>query len=229
MDSVCIKQLTDFFERKYELSLEKSIIEKTFCSHKQEVLAHIESLNNIEIKDYIEYIKTQCKCRPVMAADVFQFSDFDDATINICRSICKVGNGGVKFIEVANLLLTDNVPRKDGALSKYGENHIKTAEAMGLAFRNDSKTYYLSAWGCVFAELSNDTQEKILLRLIIRNKLITQLFIAANHGAFDLEAFLYDLSKSTYLRRRTNINRIIEWLNASQEYEFSILTRNIKY
>ena len=229
MDSVCIKQLTDFFERKYELFLEKSIIEKTFCSHKQEVLAHIESLNNIKIKDYIEYIKTQCKCQPVMAADVFQFSDFDDATINICRSICKVGNGGVKFIEVANLLLTDNVPRKDGALSKYGENHIKTAEAMGLAFRNDSKTYYLSAWGCVFAELSNDTQEKFLLRLIIRNKLITQLFIAANHGAFDLEAFLYDLSKSTYLRRRTNINRIIEWLNASQEYEFSILTRNIKY
>ena len=229
MDSVCIKQLTDFFERKYELSLEKSIIEKTFCSHKQEVIAHIESLNNIEIKDYIEYIKTRCKCQPVMAANVFQFSNFDDATINICRNICKVGNSGVKFIEVANLLLTDNVPRKDGALSKYGENHIKTAEAMGLAFRNDSKIYYLSAWGCVFAELSNDAQEKFLLRLIIRNKLITQLFIAANHGAFDLEAFLYDLSKSTYLRRRTNINRIIEWLNASQEYDFSILTRNIKY
>ena len=73
MDSVCIKQLTDFFERKYELSLEKSIIEKTFCSHKQEVLAHIESLNSIEIKDYIEYIKTQCKCQPIMAADVFQY------------------------------------------------------------------------------------------------------------------------------------------------------------
>ena len=100
---------------------------------------------------------------------------------------------------------------------------------MGLAFKDNSKTYYLSAWGCVFDELSNDAQEKFLLRLIIRNKLITQLFIAASQGAFDLEAFLYDLSKSTYLRRRTNINRIIEWLNASQEYDFSTLTQNIKY
>lgn len=229
MESFCKKQLTDFFERKYELSLEKSILDKAFCGHKQEVLARIENLNNIEISDYIEYIKTYCKCQPIMAADVFQFSDFDDATINLCRSICRVENCGVKFIEVANLLHTDNVPRKDGALSKYGENHIKTAEAMGLAFKDNSKTYYLSAWGCVFDELSNDAQEKFLLRLIIRNKLITQLFIAASQGAFDLEAFLYDLSKSTYLRRRTNINRIIEWLNVSQEYDFSTLTQNIKY
>ena len=134
MDSVCIKQLTDFFERKYELSLEKSILEKTFCSHKQEVLAHIESLNNIEIKDYIEYIKTQCKCQPIMAADVFQFSDFDDATINICRSVCKTGNCGVKFIEVANLLFTDNALRKDGALRKYGENHIPEKHSATLKF-----------------------------------------------------------------------------------------------
>lgn len=229
MDSVCKKHLTDFFERKYELSLEKSILEKNFDDHKQEMLAYIETLNNIAIKDYMEYIKTCCKCQPIMAADVFQFSDFDDATINVCRCICKAGNCGVKFIEVANLLLTDNIPRKDGALSKYGENHIKTAEAMGLAFRNGTKTYYLSAWGCVFDELSNDAQEKILLRLIIRNKLITQLFLAANQGEFDLEAFLYDLSKSTYLRRRTNINRILEWLNSSQEYDFSHLSHNIKY
>ena len=229
MESVCEKQLTDFFERKYEISLEKSILDKAFCDHKQEVLARIESLNNINISDYVEYIKTHCKCQPIMAADVFQFSDFNDATINLCRSICSVENHGVKFIEVANLLLTDNVTRKDGALSKYGENHIKTAESMGLAFKNNSKTYYLSAWGCVFGELSNDAQEKFLLRLIIRNKLITQLFIAASQGEFDLEAFLYDLSKSTYLRRRTNINRIIERLNASQEYDFSALTQNIKY
>ena len=229
MDSICKKQLTDFFERKYEISLEKALLEKTFCSYKQEVLAQVEMLNNIEIRDYIEYIKTYCKRQPIMAADVFQFSDFDDATINICRSISKVGNCGVKFIEVANLLITDNIPRKDGALSKYGENHIKTAEAMGLAFRHDSKNYYLSAWGCVFDELSNDAQEKILLRLIIRNKLITQLFLAAYQDEFDLEAFLYDLSKSTYLRRRTNINRILVWLNASLEYDFSKLTKNIRY
>ena len=229
MNSICEKQLTDFFERKYELSLEKSILEKTFCSHKQDVLAQVEILNNIEIKDYIEYIQTYCKCQPIMASDVFQFSNFDDATINICRSVCKAGNCGVKFIEVANLLFTDNILRKDGALRKYGENHIKTAEAMGLAFRNDFKTYYLSAWGCVFEELSDDAKKKILLRLIIRNKLITQLFLAANQGEFDLEAFLYDLSKSTYLRRRTNINQILEWLNASQEYDFSNLIRNIKH
>lgn len=229
MDTICKKQLTDFFEYKYEMTLEKSILEKTFDSHKESVFARIEKLNNINIDEYIDYIKTYCKPQPVMASDVFQFSDFDDATINICKKISDAGNCGLKFKDVAKLLLTDNIPRNDVALSKYGENHIKTAESMGLAFKNDSKIYYLSAWGCVFDELSKDAQEKLLLRLIVRNKLISQLFIAAIHGAFDLEAFLYDLSRSTYLRRRTNINRVIEWLNASQEYDFSYLTKNIKY
>lgn len=229
MDSICQKQLTEFFERKYEISLEKSILSKSFCEHKHEVLSKIEILNDIPISDYIDYIKSRCKCQPIMAADVFQFSDFDDATINICKKISLIENCGVKFIDVANLLFTDNVSRKAGALSKYGENHIKTAEAMGLAFKNDSKIYYLTAWGCVFDDLSVEAQERFMLRLIIRNKLITQLFLAAMNGEFDLEAFLYDLSKSTYLRRRTNINRIIEWLNESQEYDFSTLTQNIKY
>ena len=229
MDSICKKHLDDFFERKYEISLEKSIIDKSFCPHKHEALAYIENLNNIDISEFIEYIQFYCKCQPIMAADVFQFSDFDDATINICKSICRVENCGVTYKDVANLLHTDNTPRKEEALRKYGENHIKTAEALGLAFKHDSKMYYLSVWGCVFDMLSSEAQEKFLLRLIIRNKLITQLFIAAMHSAFDLEAFLYDLSKSTYLRRRTNINRVIQWLNASQEYDFSTLTQNIMY
>lgn len=229
MDSVTKKQLTDFFEFKLELSLEKYIVNKTFDSHKQEVVSHIENINKIPIHDFIEYIQTYCKRQPIMAADVFQFSDFDDATINICNRINSNGNNGIKFKEVAKLLLSDDVPRNDVALNKYGENHIKTAEAMGLAFKDSTKTYYLSANGCVFEELSHDEKQKLLLRLIIRNKLITQLFLAAAQGAFDMEAFLYDLSKSTYLRRRSNINRVLEILNASQEYDFSRLLQNIKY
>lgn len=229
MDSACKKQLLIFFDGKYEKSLENNILNASFFEQKSAVLEYIERINNIPICSFIEFIQTQCKRQPIMAADVFQFSDFDDATINICKCICKINNPGVKFKDVAKLLLTDNVIRNDVALSKYGENHIKTAESMGLAFKDDSKNYYLSAIGCVFNDLSEESQKKLLLRLIIRNKLITQLFVASIQGSFDLEAFLYDLSKSTYLRRRTNINRIIELLNEANEYDFSELTKNIIY
>ena len=229
MDSVLKEELTTFFERKFEHSLEKHILEKTFSSYEQDVITYVEKINKISISEFIEYIKLYCKRQPIMASDVFQFSDFDDATFNVCECIKGVGNTGVKFKDVAKLLLTDGVERNDIALSKYGENHIKTAEAMGLAFKDDTKTYYLSAFGSVFDNLSDESKQKLLLRLIVRNKLISQLFLAAIQGPFDLEAFLYDLSKSTYLRRRTNINRIIELLNNSEEYNFSNLTRNINY
>lgn len=229
MDSVTKKQLTEFFECKFELSLEKYILNNTFDSHRHEVISYIEGINRIPICEFIEYIRTYCKRQPIMAADVFQFSDFDDATINLCTRIIRVGNNGLKFKDIARLLLADDVPRNDIALNKYGENHIKTAESMGLAFKDNSKTYYLSANGCVFIELPEDSKQKFLLRLIIRNKLITQLFLAAIQGPFDMEAFLYDLSKSTYVRRRTNINRVLEILKTSQEYDFSQLIQNIKY
>lgn len=229
MDSACKKQLLSFFDGKYEKSLEDDILNDSFLKQKVDVFKYIEKINNIPICSFVEYIQTYCKRQPIMAADVFQFSDFDDATINICESLNRINNPGVKFKDVAKLLLTDNVIRNDVALSKYGENHIKTAESIGLAFKDDSKNYYLSAIGCVFNDLSEEAQKKLLLRLIIRNKLITQLFVAAMQGSFDLEAFLYDLSKSTYLRRRTNINRIIELLNDTNEYDFSKLTKNIVY
>ena len=134
MDSINPKQLADFFEHKYECSFEKNIVEKTFDAHRTDVLAYIDSINSIAITDFIEYIKSYCKCQPIMAADVVQFSDFEDATVELCRRVAESGNSGLRFKDVGMLLFSDDIMRKDAALNKYGENHIKTAEALGLSF-----------------------------------------------------------------------------------------------
>ena len=135
---------------------------------------------------------------------------------------------GVKFKQVAQLLLTDNISRNDVALNKYGENHIKMASSIGLVFKAND-IYYLSPIGCLFDELDDEVREKLLLRLILRNKLIRQLLLEASNKTFNMEAFLYDLSESTYKRRRTNIKYVIGLINNTSEYNFLSITYNIKY
>lgn len=229
MEPLIKKMLDDFFGYTYERNFEKEMLNGSFVSIRDETLKYIDEIVSVPISMFMEYISNFCKRQPIVAADVFQFSDFDDATTHICSQINTANNPGVKFKEVGKLLLDDGIKRNDVALSKYGENHIKTAEALGLAFKDSAKNYYLTSTGSAFSQLSEKNREKLLTRLIVRNKLITQLFVAALNGPFDLEPFLYDLSKSTYLRRRTNINRVLEILNHSSEYDFLSITQNIMY
>lgn len=229
MDSICRKRLAEFFNYDYEHKLEEKILNGIFFTVKEKTFDYVKKIIDIPMHAFVEYISENCKRQPIIAADVFQFSNFDDATIHICSQIQAVNNPGIKLKKVAQLLFSDNIQRNDGALTKYGENHIKTAESLGLAFRDSTKKYYLSAIGCIFSELEEKDRTKLLVRLIIRNKLITQLFIEALNSQFDLEAFLYDLSPSTYIRRRTNINKVIQIINNSNEYDFSSITKNIIY
>ena len=220
------KLLANFFNLEYIHTYEKQISNGLFRDS-DDVLEYIYRIVEIPISEFVNYIETVIKRKSIMAADVFQFSNFQDATIKVCNRITGVNNPGLKFKEVASLLLDDSIRRNDLALNKYGENHIKTAELLGLAFKSDNRLYYLSAIGCVFSKLTQDMQDKLLVRLIIRNKLISQMFVLAIKAEFDLEAFLYDLSNSTYVRRRSNIRTVISFLNQSQEYDFSNITKNI--
>ena len=223
------KVLKEFFNYAYEHSHEQEMLRCSFVTIKEETLNYIDTVIDIPLDMFIEYLSSCCKRQPIVAADVFQFSDFDDATQRICSKLCAINNPGVKFKKAGELLLDDDGSRNDIALCKYGENHLKTAEVLGLVFRDTTKTYYLTSTGSAFCQLNDEKKKKLLIRLIVRNKLISQLIVAALNGPFELEPFLYDLSKSTYLRRRTNINRVLAILNDSKEYDFLSITKNIKY
>lgn len=221
------KSLKSFFKFEYEEKTKDAILAGNFAAIEAPTDAHLNELINIPLSCFVDYIVQNCKREPIMAADVFQFSDIQDATTNICRAICSQGNTGLCFQDIGQILLNDSTARSQTAFNKYGENHIKTAEALGLAFRTGKRQFYLSSTGLCFCKLSNDLRNKLLTRLVLRNKLIAQLVLAAANGPFDLEAFLYDLSKSTYLRRRTNIKYIISMLLDSPEYDFSFMANNI--
>ena len=201
---------------------------KDHCAeYANDAIIYIRSIVNIPLEAFVEYIES-IKPQPIYSADVFQFSAFENATTNLCSKINCCENAGLNFLEIGKLLLNDGVMRKDMAFRKYGENHIKMAEVLGLAFKYE-RTYYLSPIGCVYEKLSEAEKDKLIIRLILRSKLISQLFSSALKGAVDMKVFLYDLAESTYERRKSNIKYVIELLKESEEYNFSPITNNIKF
>ena len=229
LDSVTAKKINSFFHYGLEERAKESILSGNVGSVRSETEAFLREISEIPLAYFMEYIYCNCRREPILAADVFQFSNIDDATINVCEAVCLNGNEGLSCRQIGRLLLNDGIERNEDAFNKYGENHIKTAEALGLAFKINRRCYYISGTGIVFYTLPVDVREKLLNRLILRNKLITQLILVANYGVVDLEAFLYDLSASTYIRRKTNIKRIISVLTDSKEYDFSFMKNNIVY
>ena len=178
-------------------------------------------LIDIPIKRYIFAEKEIIK-----SSDVFQFSNFDDATKFFCEKMEAIDNPGLSHLEVGKLLLDDGKERTDAAYIKYGENHSKLAKELGLGFEV-CNTYYLSGIGYIYNELSDKSQKALLDRLILRSTLIKRMLQACENGNVDLRQFLYMLADSTYVRRKSNIKRVLTCLSESDEYDFHGFINNI--
>ena len=97
---------------------------------------------------------------------------------------------------------------------------------MAFEFYN---TYYLSCIGSIFVDL-NDTEKKMLLdRLIVRSTLFSRMIQASQNGTVHMREFLYMLAYSTYIRRKSNIKKVLDYLYASNEYNFDSLEKTIEF
>lgn len=218
--------LVDFFYRTTENRMNKSIL---YCkSNHNDVQKYISQIIERPLKDYIEFVCSNAERKIITAKDVVQFSSFDDSTVMICKKLKAVNNPGLKFLHIGKLLLDDGKERKDGALIKYGENHAKTATAFGLVFEF-YKTYYLSCVGEVYLELDETDRKKLLDRLIVRSNLVSRMLQASQNGNVNMREFLFMLSDSTYLRRKSNMKTVVDYLYKSEEYNFETFVELIKF
>ena len=195
-----------FFSKQYEEKINKDILFYNFPQ--EEVRGYVEQVIAEPLPRFLAYMDKLSERVKIESGDIFQFSDLDDGTTVFCEKMSRTDNPGMKFIDIGRLLLDDGKDRKDGALVKYGENHAKTAEMLGLSFEL-CKTYYLSGIGYIYVELSKEQQDRFLTRLVLRNKLITRLYQATKNGNVNMREFMYMLSDSTYVRRKSNVKKII--------------------
>ena len=217
----------EFMSGSYEEKINKKMMYYDYSFPSGEVIEYINRINELEIPVLVKYI-LENPAPAISAQDVFQFSSFDDATLRLCQRMKEVDNPGLSHLEVGKLLLNDGKERKDGAYTKYGENHAKTGAAIGL-IQELTKTYFLSCVGYVYPELSVTEKDALMTRLLLRNSFIKRVINATQNGNVFMRQFLYMLSDSTYVRRSSNIRKIMNVLADTEEYDFSVITNNMIY
>ena len=220
--------LDAFYSRTYESSINNKMLYYNYAFPTKEVEDYVQQILRVPVERFVQRdieMETQDAIEP---KDVFQFSTLEAGTDNICRVLHDSGNPGVTFIQAGKLLLNDGKQRSDMAYIKYGENHLKTAELLGLLFEL-TRTYFVSCIGVVYLKLNDEDRRKLIVRLFLRNKFIVRLVKAAATANVDARQFLYMLSDATYIRRKSNIKCILRYLQESAEFDFSEITNKIYF
>lgn len=225
---MAMAECRDFFLRTYENEINKQMMFYEYDFPTENVMEYLRFVTSTPLKEFINYLDANDSHELIEAKDVFQFSNINDATFRLSALLTENDNPGFSYLDIGKLLLNDNKPRNDGAYVKYGENHAKTSSALGLSFEMSHITF-VSCIGAVSSQLTQEQQNQLLVRLILRNKLIWRMYSATKLGSLNARSLFYMLSDSTYTRRKTNILSILRILSNCKEFDFSPFVENIHF
>lgn len=189
--------------------------EEKHCAMVNLCLSIFEELKSYSVQEIIDIIKENFVEHPISSSDITQFSDFDNAVYNTPYLIIASRESNIGFIQMGYMLLRS--PKKDGAYLKYGENHAKTAAQIGLCCVQRGKINP-SYFGVSFISLSKEEREELMPKLLLYIPLI-QNFYALNRDTDRLQSYFSLLSKSTQVRRRSNVKTLINCVGKYIDYE----------
>ena len=201
------KDCTPFILSFLESSTES--IDTFLYGSADEVVDAIKLLLSVSIEDLLDSIKYD---NTFASKDVFQYSKLEDAVISLCN-ILEYEEKSLTFFEAGQRLTQSD---KEFACIKYGENHIKTAEAFSLVKLEKpackgARYATITALGSIFTRLSNEEKYELVRRLALRNKFVKSLiFNAKNREATYQEIVSRVLSGQTIIRRKHNVEIIVK-------------------
>lgn len=213
----------DFWANILGYSNKERALLKAFYSHadvgmledeeKSQILLTV--LNKYKCSDILHIIGDGFKPFDIDKKDISQFSDFKDAYYSVPLKLKNCGIKNVDYSKMGYLLQKER--RKDVADKKYGENHMKTCAQLGLCHFEKCKANP-NALGNLFVKLSERDRDNILPKLCLYIPYIQNYFM---EGATNevRDSILSILSKTTQVRRRSNVNTIIQTVKDAIDYE----------
>lgn len=219
-------RLDDFFTKKFETDINKCILEKNYIFPQEKMLEYVREVINTDILKYFDWLASHFTCSVLSINDAVQFSSFEDATKRIVEKMIRAGDEGYSHIQIGKFLQDDGSWRTDGAYTKYGENHAKTASYLGLLFALN-KCYYVSSVGYMLDSLTKDQQEKLIARMFVRTNLFKSIFYLSMNGKVCLRELFDFISEATYVRRRSNIKKLFQELENVEIRSTSIINKII--
>ncbi len=218
MDSKTEEYISAFYSHKLHIE-DKCNLHCPSAELMRECEWIITCLLEVGCQEIIQFIRKSGICFDISYGDVPQFSNFEDCVYKVPQIIRDCGIDGISYNQMGYMLRTK--PRKEGADTKYGENHSKTAAQMGLCSIVYSRIY-ASHLGVAFGNLEKENQINLIPKLVLFIPYILNLF-ASNAKYFDVLNSVSFLSESTQKRRLTNIWSLINIVNKNLPYEFQII------
>ena len=199
-----------FFDRIYENDIhEKMLDDIDFIIPVDRVASFIRKVISIPYREFVLYVD-KAKCEDVKTCDITQCSSFEACSEDICYALFDDENRGKTFVEIGQSPVFECYIRVPGpvAWTKYGENQVKTAAQLGLAF-DYYERWYLSCFGYVFLDLSLEERSAFLARTILRNPLYADIISKIRYSNVDLSEYMSDLYPSTQGRRSVSVLRLV--------------------
>lgn len=174
-----------------------------------EVVNAIKLLLSVSIDEFLDSIKSDSI---FSSKDIFQYSNLDNAIVSLCN-ILNYESESLSFFEAGQKLTHSD---RELACVKYGENHIKLAEAFSLVKiekidRKSACRASITTLGSVFTSLTSEERIQLVRRLAIRNPFVKSLLFNAQNGYVaycDLASQV--LFGQTITRRKHNVEIIID-------------------
>ncbi|OQC18133.1 MAG: hypothetical protein BWX72_00249 [Firmicutes bacterium ADurb.Bin080] len=203
--------ISDFFSKQFEKESTNILLNNKHYFSESAVEDYVNQMTNYSLQDYIHYLVEHPISDEITSRDITQLSSIEDCTINFCSVVKEIGNPGMSLIEIATALHADNNYKDNTvALTKYGENHAKTALQLGLAiYKNE--LWYLTAIGYVFGNLNARVQNKYLSLIQLRDPFYSRVIISLISHDTNLKEFMTVLSESTQTRRASSCLKVLSF------------------
>ena len=171
-----------------------------------DAIATLSKIDGSYIIDVI--IENKSNLRSICTNNIPQFSNEKDI-YSVLRVLIDSGINDLSYEKIGSYLCPNNA--KSTAKRKYGENHYKFAQQLGLAVKE--RPFSATEIGVAYYLMENDNERQALMnRLVLSIPIVQHSIVKASESHFSMVDFLAEfLSPSTVIRRRSNMRKIMSW------------------
>lgn len=176
--------------------------------------AYVNYLMEMTFDEWFIYLRDNYGNVELTSITIPQFSNFEDGTVRLISLIRKLGDFGPEYEQIGRYLLEKG--KKAHAYFKYGENHAKFSEQLGLLrTKKNGRKYnvYLSEIGKVYDAMTDEQKEEFVLKQVLIIPIIHRLVYSKQQMCI-LDELRVFLSESTAKRRHSNVKKIMDKVRA---------------
>lgn len=200
-----------FFSKSYEKQLNEMVLDDIdYVVDIYGVLNYVANVIDVPYADYLKYITDHPSNDFITPTDITQSSCFAACETEMIDVFLSEDNRGLDFKSIGKHFTKYVKSNKDGAYRKYGENQVKTAAQLGLAYEY-FKHWYLNSVGYVYNELGQEDKMSLLARNILREPLYASMICDIQQHDIDIVSYMDCLdSEETKARRYENVKCLLD-------------------